>query len=196
MSKPKRDYKALFAANPVLAAAAAAAARPLKKVTTKRKFKAWADPVRLLMGEGERAVEMVREFAEAANELREEWAEATKELREEQGRGPGRPKEKWLKAFVVAVVPRLLNEYPKLGASKNASTEKRAVSWDPSKYRQYCREHNIHCQTDVPENACAIVAEGLRRAGIKVTDKAVANHWDRRKSRVRVLRYARGKKAH
>ena len=46
----KRDYKAWFAANPVLAAAAS---KPVEKVMTKRKFKAWADPARLLMGEGE-----------------------------------------------------------------------------------------------------------------------------------------------
>ena len=41
-----------------------------------------------------------------------------------------------------------------------------------------------------------MVAEGLRRAGIKVTDKAWLTSWDRRKSRVLILRYAEGKKPH
>jgi len=121
------------------------------------------------MGEGEIVIEMVRE-----------WAEDTRYLRKEQvgRRGPGRPQDKWRKAFIAEVVAHLLDKYPRLDASKNPAT---AMPTD-AKGRK------------VPENACAIVAEGLRRAGIQVTDKAVADSWDR--SRRRILRYAKGRKLH
>jgi len=71
---------------------------------------------------------------------------------------PSRPQDKWRKAFIAEVVAHLLDKYPRLDASKNPAT---AMPTD-AKGRK------------VPENACAIVAEGLRRAGIQVTDKAVA----------------------
>ena len=130
----------------------------------KRKYKAWADPLRLLMGEGELAVEMVRE-----------WAESTKHLRNEPARlGRGRPSDKWRKVLIKEAMAELLGQYPKLGAYKNHVTPT-PNGWDG---------------LPVPENACAIVAEGLRRAGIQVTDKAVANTWER------ILRDAKPPKVH
>ena len=129
----------------------------------KRKFKAWADPIRLLMGEGEQAVEMVRE-----------WAKSTKHLHVPARLGRGRPPNKWRKMLIKAAMEELLGQYPKLGAYKNPATPT-PNGWDG---------------LPVPENACAIVAEGLRRAGIQVTDKAVANDWER------ILRDAKPPKVH
>jgi hypothetical protein len=118
------------------------------------------------MGEGERAIEMVRE-----------WAESTKHLRKSPARrGPGRPADKWREVLIKEAMAELLGQYPKLGAYKNPATPT-PNGWDGS---------------PVLENACAIVAEALRRAGIQVTDKAVANTWERS----RILRDAKPRKVH
>jgi hypothetical protein len=172
MKKPtgKRDYKALFAANPLLAEAAAKPV-PGPKRKYKRKFK---NPVWLLMGEGERAIEMVRK-----------WAEGTKYLRNEhtERRGPGRPEKKWHKVIVARAVAHLRREFPRLDVKKNFATQLPEIK-NPTTGKS----------EPVPENICAIIAEGLRRAGVEVTDKDVENYYDR--SRRRIVRYDTKKKLH
>jgi hypothetical protein len=138
------------------------------KRISKRKYKVWASPIRLLMGEGDRAIEFIRECAEDTKDVR-------KELPKRGGRG--RPTDKWREKFIEKAVTHLLNKYPKLDASKNKATEM------PLDQRT---------KKPIPENACAIVAEGLRRAGVPVSERAVALSWER--YRHRILRDAKQRK--
>jgi len=145
MRKTKRDYEAMFAALGL----------PLpKEKKGKRKYKRkFKDPVWLLMGGGERAIEMVRLFAESAK-------------CEEQVTGlRGRPRAIGLNVFVKDVVPYLHRKFPRLGVSKNAETKTPEIK-NPATGRL--------------EPVPAIVAEGLRRAGYRwVTEKAVARRRER-----------------